>query len=75
MLLDVNRVNVAAHPGLQRVGGGGGVIQTLRKGGAGPSPGSATGMCLPFDAWLSKVYCCCRCCLFVFFCCCCFFQI
>ena len=24
MLLDVNRVNVAAHPGLQRVGGGGG---------------------------------------------------
>ena len=60
MLLGVNRMNAAAYPELQiRCGGGG--------GGAGPYPGTATAMCLPFDAWLSEVYCCCRCCLFVFF--------
>ena len=67
MLLGVNRVNAAAYPELQIRGGGGG-------GGAGPYPGSAAGMCLPFDAWFSAVYCCCRYCLFVFFCCCCFFS-
>ena len=69
MLLGVNRVNAAAHPELQIRGGGG-------AGGAGPYPRSATGVCLPFDAWFSEVYCCCRCCncLFVFFCCCGFFS-
>ena len=55
MLLGVNRVNAAAYPELQIRGGG---------GGAGPYPGSAAGMCLPFDAWFSAVYCCCRCCFF-----------
>ena len=68
MLLDVNRVNAEAYPELQIRGGGG------WEGGAGPYPGSAAGMCLPFDAWFSEVYCCCHCCLFVFFCCCCFFP-
>ena len=56
MLLGLNRMNAAAYPELQIRGGGGG-------GGAGPYPGSATAMCLPFDAWLSEVHCC----LFVFF--------
>ena len=66
MLLGVNRVNAAAHPELQIRGGGG----EREGGGAGPYLGSAAGMCLPFDAWFSAVYCCC---LFVFFCCRCFF--
>ena len=70
MLLDVNRVNAAAYPELQIRGGGGG------GGEAGPYARSATGVCLPFDAWFSEVYCCCRCCnsLFIFFCCCFFFP-
>ena len=75
MLLGVNRVNAEAYPELQiSRGGGGGTGEGRGRGwggGAVPYPGSAAGMCLPFDAWFSEVYCCC---LFVFFCCCCFFP-